>query len=64
MHLPGAELVSVAYRDRSFPEHRHEEFVIGAVTAGAETLTVRGVPHLAAAGATLLLKPGEPHSNA
>ena len=63
-HLPGVELVSVAYRARSFPEHCHDEFVIGAVTAGAEALTVRGVTHIADAGSVLRLHPGEAHANA
>lgn len=62
-YLPGVELVSVSYRDRSFREHSHEEYVIGAVTAGAETLTVQGTPHLADAGSVLRLHPGEAHSN-
>jgi AraC-like DNA-binding protein len=63
-YLPEVELVSVAYRDRVFPEHSHEEVVIGAIIAGAETLTVRGQPHLASAGSVLRLHPGEVHANA
>jgi AraC-like DNA-binding protein len=62
--LPEVELVSVAYRDRVFPEHSHEEVVIGAITAGAETLTVRGRPHLVGTGSVLRLHPGEVHANA
>jgi AraC-like DNA-binding protein len=62
-HLPDVEFVSVAYRDRSFPEHSHDEYVIGAITAGAETLTVRGTPWLADAGCVLRLHPGEVHAN-
>ena len=63
-HLPEVELVSVAYRDRNFPEHRHEEFVIGAVMAGSETLTVGSATHVASAGSVLRLRPGEAHANA
>lgn len=63
-HLPGVELVSVAYRDRRFPEHRHDEVVIGAITAGAETLTVGRTAHVADVGSVLCLRPGEAHSNA
>ncbi|THD60814.1 AraC family transcriptional regulator [Phenylobacterium sp.] len=63
-HLPGVELVTVAYRDRSFPEHSHAEYVIGAVLTGAETLAVGGGPHLVGAGDVLLLHPDEPHANA
>ena len=40
--ISGVELVSVCYRERSFPEHSHGEYVFGAVVAGAETLTVAG----------------------
>lgn len=63
-HLPGVELVSVAYRDRQFPEHHHDEFVIGAITAGAEMLTVAGRSYLADRGSVLRLRPGEAHANA
>jgi len=61
--LPGVELVSVAYNDRRFPEHSHEEYVIGAVTAGAETLTVGRKQHIADVGTVLRLNPGEAHAN-
>lgn len=63
-HLPGVELVSVAYRDRSFPEHSHAETVVGAVIEGAETLAVGGRAHVAATGDVLRLHPDEPHANA
>jgi AraC-like DNA-binding protein len=62
--LPGVELVSVAYDNRRFPEHCHEEYVIGAVTAGAETLSVGRTQHLADAGTVLRLNPAEAHANA
>lgn len=63
-HLPGLELVSVAYRDRRFPEHSHPEVVIGAVTAGAERLTIEGREHIVGAGTVLRVQPGQAHSNA
>lgn len=62
-HLPGVELVTVSYRDRTFPEHSHAEYVVGTVIAGAEVLAVRGQPHVAAAGSVLRLHPDEPHAN-
>ncbi len=62
--LPGVELVSVAYRDRSFPEHSHAEYVIGAVSEGAEALKVEGVAHHVSAGAALRLHPEQTHANA
>jgi len=63
-HLPEVELVSVAYRDRRFPEHHHDEFVIGAITAGAEELTLGRHVHLADRGSVLRLRPREAHANA
>jgi AraC-like DNA-binding protein len=62
--LPEVELVSVAYNDRRFPEHSHEEYVIGAVTAGAEMLAVGRHQHIADAGTVLRLNPAEAHANA
>ncbi|MBQ1541372.1 MAG: AraC family transcriptional regulator [Caulobacteraceae bacterium] len=62
--LPGVELVSAAYRDRRFPVHAHAEYVVGAVTRGAESLNVEGRPHHAPAGSVLLLNPDQPHENA
>ncbi len=62
-HLPGVELVTVSYRDRSFPEHSHAEYVVGSIVTGAETLVVRGQPHVASAGDVLRLHPDEPHAN-
>ena len=61
--LPGVELVSVAYRGRSFRIHTHAEYVLGAVVGGAEVLNVGNQDHLADAGSTLFLHPHEPHSN-
>ena len=62
--MPGVELVSVCYRERSFPEHSHGEYVFGAVVAGAETLTVAGQSHQVDAGSVLRLHPNEAHANA
>jgi AraC-like DNA-binding protein len=62
-HLPGVELVSVAYRHRTFPTHLHPEYVVGTVEAGAEELCVGGVAHIVERGDVLRLHPGEPHAN-
>lgn len=62
--LSGVELVSVCYRERSFPEHSHGEYVFGAVVTGAETLAVAGRSHRVDAGSTLRLHPDEAHANA
>lgn len=61
--LPGVELVSVAYRDRSFPMHIHGEYVVGTVIAGAEHLDVGGTRHVVGIGDVLRLHSGEPHAN-
>lgn len=63
-HLPGLELVRATYKVRSFPTHSHAEYVIGAVVAGAERLTVSGQEMIVRAGSSLCLHPDEPHSNA
>jgi AraC-like DNA-binding protein len=61
--LPEVELVSVAYNGRRFPEHSHEEYVIGAVTTGAEMLAVGRNQHIADVGTVLRLNPAEAHAN-
>ena len=62
--MTGIELVSVCYSERSFPEHSHGEYVLGAVITGAETLTAAGKSHRVDAGSVLLLHPDEAHANA
>lgn len=62
--MPGVELVSVRYRERSFPDHSHSEYVIGAIVAGAERLTVAGRSYRVDTGNVLLLHPDEAHANA
>ncbi|MEO1967473.1 MAG: AraC family transcriptional regulator [Sphingomonadaceae bacterium] len=58
------ELVSVAYRARSFPIHSHAEYVIGTVDSGAEYLDVGGNSHLVEPGDIFHLNPEQPHANA
>ena len=62
-HLAGMELVSAQYRQRAFPTHSHDEFVIGAMTLGAERLAIGGRRYVAAKGDLILFAPGEAHSN-
>lgn len=62
-HLGGVELVTALYRHRSFPAHAHEEYVLGAMTAGAEILSIRGEDYLIDRNRLLLIGPGEVHSN-
>lgn len=63
-HLPDIELVTAAYRNRQFPAHQHSEFVVGAITRGAETLTVGKESFVAEQGTVLRLHPNQVHSNA
>lgn len=62
-HIAGLELVNARYCRRAFPRHWHEEYVIGAMTAGAERLTIRGCDEIVGAGSLILIGPGEPHAN-
>ena len=61
--LPGVDLVSVSYRDRAFPVHAQDGYVVGTVIGGAEQLEVAGTTHLVDTGDVLRLHPGEPHAN-
>lgn len=63
-HLPGLELVSASYADRTFPLHFHPEYVVGAVVEGAERLSIRDASFVVEQGSGLLIHPGEPHANA
>ncbi|WAC25226.1 helix-turn-helix domain-containing protein [Blastomonas sp. SL216] len=62
--IAGAEVMSVAYRHRAFPQHSHDGYVIGVVTEGAERLDVGGTSYIAGAGSVLQIHPGEVHANA
>lgn len=61
--LDGVELVTVSYRDRAFPVHTHDGYVVGTVIEGAEALSVRERTHTVSRGDALLLHPHEPHAN-
>lgn len=62
-HLKGVEVVSVSYNNRQFPPHSHGEYVVGAITAGAESLTVKGQRHVIGTGSALRLHPDQVHAN-
>ena len=62
-HLAGTEVVAARYRDRVFPPHAHEEYVFGAITAGAERLSIHGTDHVVDRRRLILIAPGEVHSN-
>lgn len=58
------ELVSVAYRDRSFPLHMHDQYVVGVVESGSETLTIDGTSYVVGEGDMITIDAGTAHSNA
>jgi len=57
------ELVTVAYRNRNFPMHTHDQYVIGAIEKGAETLRLKGKTHTIGEGDLITINPGLAHSN-
>lgn len=61
--LPGVEIVRAYYPKRAFPTHTHREYVVGAITSGAEILEVGQQRYVAAAGTSLLLHPNQAHAN-
>lgn len=57
------ELVAVEYRNRDFPVHIHDQYVIGAIEKGAETLSLEGKRHEVGEGDLITISPGKAHSN-
>ena len=47
-----------------FAPHVHEEFAVGACTAGQEMIRYRGTLHYAGPGSVVVLEPGEAHTGA
>ena len=47
-----------------FAPHVHEEFAVGACTAGREVIRYRGTLHYAGPGSVVVLEPGEAHTGA
>jgi AraC-like DNA-binding protein len=45
-----------------FAPHVHEEFAVGACTAGREVIRYRGTLHYAGPGSVVVLEPGEAHT--
>lgn len=56
-YLSGVELVSVEYSERTFPEHSHAAWVVGAIMTGCEALTVGGTTYEVQTGQVLRLHP-------
>jgi AraC-like DNA-binding protein len=47
-----------------YAPHVHEEFAVGACTAGREVIRYRGTLHYAGPGSVVVLEPGEAHTGA
>ena len=62
--IPGLELVAAEYRNRRFPRHIHDDYVVGVMTGGAESLVTDGTERFAHRGDLILLEPGKAHANA
>lgn len=56
------ECLDARYAQRVFPPHFHEEFVVNALTQGAQAYRHRGGVHRAGVGALVLINPGEVHT--
>ncbi|MBV8048365.1 MAG: AraC family transcriptional regulator [Paludibacterium sp.] len=56
------EYLDASYSQRVFPPHFHEEYVVNALTLGAQSYRHRGGTHLAGVGALVLINPGEVHT--
>jgi len=47
-----------------YAPHVHEEYAVGACTAGREMIRYRGTLHYAGPGSVVVLEPGEAHTGA
>ncbi len=47
-----------------YAPHVHEEYAVGACTAGREVIRYRGTLHYAGPGSVVVLEPGEAHTGA
>ncbi|WP_326599279.1 helix-turn-helix transcriptional regulator [Streptomyces sp. NBC_01803] len=56
------DLMTARFDRHRYAPHAHEEFAIGACTAGLESIRYRGADHLAGPGTVVILQPGEAHT--
>jgi AraC-like DNA-binding protein len=61
--LGGVELLHGRYRNRAFPRHAHDTYVVSVVTEGAETLRLRDGTHRVPPLGIVTLNPGTWHAN-
>ncbi|MGK5531385.1 AraC family transcriptional regulator [Streptomyces sp. URMC 129] len=56
------DLMTARFARHRYAPHAHEEFAIGACTAGLESIRYRGADHLAGPGTVVVIQPGEAHT--
>jgi AraC-like DNA-binding protein len=59
---PGLELLRATYVSQTFAPHAHEEFALGVMERGAESLLWNGAVHYPSAGEVIAINPGEIHT--
>jgi AraC-like DNA-binding protein len=64
--FPAGQVLDLLYARVTEPyaPHVHEEFAVGACTAGREMIRYRGALHYAGPGSVVVLEPGEAHTGA
>ncbi|WP_293759647.1 AraC family transcriptional regulator [uncultured Aquitalea sp.] len=60
--LAPLECLDAFYHSQTFAPHFHEEYVVNALTTGAQSYRHRGGQHVAGVGALVLINPGEVHT--
>jgi AraC-like DNA-binding protein len=61
---PPLDLLHASLVHRQYAPHMHEEYAIGACTAGQEVIWYRGERRYAGPGTVVVVEPGEPHTGA
>jgi AraC-like DNA-binding protein len=61
--LGGLELLRGQYRNRAFPRHAHETYVVSVIALGSEELRIHGATHHVPTLGIVTLNPGVWHAN-
>jgi AraC-like DNA-binding protein len=60
--LPGTDILQATYVRQAFRPHAHEEYAIGIIEAGAQSVRLGGSQQIFASGTLALINPGEVHT--
>ena len=60
--LPGTDILQATYIRQAFRPHAHEEYAIGIIEQGAQSVRLGGSRQIFAAGTLALINPGEVHT--